>query len=137
MKLCDLKIGDVIYRINEKNNSFSRTKIHKVIDGEDWFRYSSNVRTYELSEVVLCGIIKKDVQGELPSDLTYEKDNEYYVKNAKDEIYELEEFSINIEETDAFFRSSYYLNKEYAMRVLNKMNEKAREIDLNGTVGEH
>lgn len=137
MKLCDLKIGDVIYRINEKNNSLARKKIHKVIDGVDWFRYNLNVREYELTEVVLCGVIMKDAQGELPSDLTYEKENEYYVKNSKGSIYELEEFSINIEETDKFFRSSYYLNKEYAMRILNKMNEKAREIDLNGTVGEH
>lgn len=136
MKLSDMKIGDVVYRVGEKNNGLSRTKIHKVIDGEDWFKYSSKVREYVLSEVILCGVIKKDLKGEFPSDISYEKDDVYYVKNSEDQIYELEEFSMDHDPNSSFYKSSYYFKIEDAENAISTLREKARAVDLNGTVGD-
>lgn len=60
----NLKVGDKFYKIKEKNEFFQRKKIHKKIDGEDWFRYDRPLREYEIHTYTVKGILRKNLEGE-------------------------------------------------------------------------
>jgi hypothetical protein len=58
-----LKVGDVFFSIDEDNNIIRRKKIHKVIDGQDWWRYDVHIRTYSIATHEVLGIVRSTLQG--------------------------------------------------------------------------
>lgn len=119
-----LSLGDKLYKVQEKNNVFSREKIRTVIDGEEWFRYSAPIREYQVIEYEVKGIIRKTLIGEIPMN-SFEFDyDEYFVcsETGVDEIFE--DFS-----NEPYLGPEWFSNKEEAIDNMNKLKEKAAELD--------
>lgn len=63
-----LKIGDVVYYVTEKNNFHVKKKIKTVIDGVEWFRYDRDHWEYNISELIYVGRVQVIIEGEVEND---------------------------------------------------------------------
>jgi len=118
-----LKIGDVFYEIHEHINTFKNRKEHRVIDGEDWFKYTMPIRTYTLSTLKVVGILRKELEGEWTdlekSDLYTQYYVEYDYKNSTQRI--TMDFYDNLD--------TYYFDKNEALARIEILDAAAREMD--------
>ena len=117
-----LKIGDVLYQVKENNLAFTRKKIHRVIDGEDWFKYDNPLREYKIEKITILGIIRKSLEGQYDSIIDYELEPEFFVEYSsptqtiKDDWYFSED-------------KKYFYTKEEAEVYKSQLEEQAREMD--------
>lgn len=64
-----MKLGDTVWFVEVKNTSFSRTKIRKVIDGEEWFKYSAPNPSVEVVEMSCAAITHAKTESVYPDDV--------------------------------------------------------------------
>lgn len=75
-----LKVGDVFFSIDEDNNFMRRKKIHKVIDGQDWFTYDVHISTYSIATHEVLGVVTSTLQGVSIDGDGWELLTKYHVK---------------------------------------------------------
>ena len=120
----NLKVGDKFYSVKERNAAFIRKKIHKEIDGEDWFKYDTPPRTYELETYDVLGILRKELEGKWEDE--FPEVTEYYVQY-KDEnsvsryVMDFAEYSMT--------EKHYFVDKDDALRYIETLEAEAREMD--------
>jgi hypothetical protein len=120
----NLRVGDVFYGIQERNTSFHRKKIHREIDGEDWFRYDRPLRTYELVTFKVLGIIRKELEG----DWKYGEDNdletEYFLESTNDT--HVQRYTSFLDEDAG---DDYFVDKSAALDYIKILEAQAKELD--------
>lgn len=121
----NLKIGDIFYSVKERNQAFARKKIHKEIDGEDWFKYDKPLRTYEIVHWEVLGILRKQLEGKWKYDPdSIDTLTEYYVRY-QDETHmgqtELN-FHANVEK--------YFVDLNEALVYKEQCEQQARFMDI-------
>jgi hypothetical protein len=111
----ELKFGDRIYIVDEKNNAFSKKKIKTVIDGIEWFRYDRDQWEYSISEIVYCGKVTHIEEGEV----RFEEDRitEYHFKHPDGQIYHEWEG----EDTDHL--DNWFYTREAAEKYIQNLRE--------------
>lgn len=125
LDVATLEFGDVFYGIKEINNALNRKKIHRIIDGEDWFKYDVEPATYKIVTYSVLGILTKHLEGEWEQHSDYELMTEIYVscdlpKSAPqrftmyvdDIVYGMNEYFVNKEDAQLYVDEKYELNKE-------------------------
>lgn len=118
-----LQVGDMFYSVKERNQFFHRNKIHKEIDGVDWFRYDRPLRTYKLTTHEVLGIIRKELDGEwLPGEMC-ELETIYNVRSSTEAHTRTEEF---------YFSGSgaYFVDKQKALEYMKMLEDQAKEMDM-------
>ena len=117
-----LEVGSVFYGVLEKNTTLTRNKIHKVIDGVDWFRYDDPPKTYLLTEYKVLGILHKSLDG--------------VWEDAEDTVTDF--FIEYIDEHNLVFRyvtdfmyaaEIFFIDKSQAMDYIKTMELKAKDLD--------
>lgn len=117
-----LKVGDVFYSVEERSTALHRKKIHQEINGEDWFKYDTPLRTYKIITWAVYGILRKELEGQWMDGLDLA--NEYCVRYI-DETHEgatVEDFIYN--------DRNYFVDKAEAVEYKEYMEAEARELDL-------
>lgn len=119
----NLKVGDTFYSIKSTNNAFRRKKIVKVIDGEEWFKYSDELRSYEIVPYTIKGILRKELEGEWPETESYALETVYSVLSDRGEY--------NFYSTDLEYESNreYFFTIEEAEVHKSYLEEQAKELD--------
>lgn len=120
----NLKVGDTFYSVKETNNAFRRKKIVRVIDGEEWFKYSEPLRTYEIVTYEVKGILRKELEGEWPDDELYALNTEYSVISG-DSDYSFYATDFEYESDSA----EYFSRLEEAEAYKAQQEEQAKELD--------
>lgn len=119
-----LKVGDVFYGIQERNQSFHRKKIHRVIDGEDWFRYDKPLNTYELVTFKVLGILRKELEGRWKYDEDTDLETEYFLESTNDtHVQRYTDF------LDANTGDDYFVDKQLALDYIKILEAQAKELD--------
>jgi hypothetical protein len=117
-----LKVDDVFYSVKERNQAFHRKKIHKEIDGEDWFKYDMPLRTYEIVTYTVLGILRKELEGQWKHDPGgYDLQTDFYVRYQ-------DETHVGTHEMD--FYGKYFLDKDEALVYKSELEVEARELDM-------
>ena len=121
-----LKVGDVFYTVEEHNQAFHRMKIHREIDGEDWFKYDKPLRTYEIVTWELLGILRKELEGEWKREMdgvSFSLMTEYYLRYTNS--------THTNTTTDDFYGDdeNYFLDINEALSLKAKLETQAREMD--------
>lgn len=120
----NLKVGDVFYGIQERNQSFHRKKIHQVIDGQDWFRYDKPLNTYELVTFKVLGILHKELEGKWKYDEDYDLKTEYFLESMN---------ATHVQRyTDSFDDDAgddYFVDKQAALDYIKILEAQAKELD--------
>lgn len=120
----NLKVGDVFYSVKERNQAFARKKIHRVIDGEDWFMYDRPLRTYELVTHKVLGILRKELEGQWKHDPgAYDLQTEFFV-SYQDETHVGAHVMNFYGDED-----KYFVDKDEALDYIKTLEEEAREMD--------
>lgn len=114
-----IEIGTKIYFVEEDNNAFKRKKISTVIDGVEWYRYDTPLRTHTLTEHTIVGRVLKTVEGQVPS--TEDHIDEYYL----DDGVAIDHRCIN--ESDSW--SGYFLNKQDALAWIEERKAESDRIE--------
>ena len=119
-----LKVGDVFYSVKERNHAFHRNKIHKEIDGEDWFRYDMPLRTYEIVTYTVLGILRKEIEGQWKHDPGgYDLQTEFFVRYQ-------DETHVGTHEMDFYGgERKYFLDKDEALVYKSELEAEAKELD--------
>lgn len=119
-----LKVGDVFYSVEESNMAFKRNKVHKVIDGEDWFKYDTPLRTYKIATWTVLGILRKTIEGQWEHDqYGINTANEYCVRY-------MDETHGVLSGEDFYSDRNYFVDKAEALVHKEHMEVQARELDL-------
>lgn len=121
-------LGDVFYSVKERNTAFHRKKIHRVIDGEDWFKYDKPVFSYEIVTYTVKGILSKKLEGDWMLGDEYELEKQFYIQSLDDT--HMKSF---ITEDESWFSMEYnkfFLDIEDALEYKKELEEKAKGIDL-------
>ena len=117
----NLKVGDKFYSVKERNAAFIRKKIHKEIDGEDWFKYDTPPRTYELETYDVLGILRKELEGKWDDE--FSEVTEYYVQNKNCRyVMDFAEYLMTEE--------NYFVDKDEALVYKSKLEAEARKLDM-------
>jgi len=118
-----LKIGDVLYQVKEDNLAFTRKKIHRVIDGEDWFKYDRPLREYRIGKITILGILRKSLEGQYDSIIDYELEPEFFVE------YSFSDSTVN--SGDWYFdkHKKYFNTKEEAEVYKSQLESRTKEMD--------
>lgn len=121
----NLKIGDKFYSVKERNQAFHRKKIHKEIDGEDWFKYDRPLRTYEIVTWEVLGILRKELEGQWKHDPGgYDLQTEFFVRYQN-------ETHVGTHEMDFYGdEDNYFLDMDKALVYKSKLEAEARELDM-------
>ena len=129
-----LKVGDVFYSVEERNMAFKRNKIHKVIDGEDWFKYDTPLRTYKIVTWTVLGILRKTIEGQWEKSMFDPPDRTEFFVSYEDES------GLKIgttwhqkgqQEMSSFdFGDCFFVDKAEALVHKEHMEVQARELDL-------
>jgi len=105
-------------------NTFQNRKEHRVIDGEDWFKYTKPICTYTISTSKVVGILRKELEGEWTDLETSDLYTQYYVeypyKNSTQRI----TMNFYLEDLD-----TYFFDKDEALARIEILDAAAREID--------
>jgi len=119
-----LKIGDVFYSVEERNTALHRKKIHQEIDGEDWFKYDTPLRTYQIVTWDVLGILRKELEGQWKNDPDgIDIANEYCVRY-------MDETHMGTTTEDFCNTKNYFVDKAEAVEYKEYMELKAKEMDL-------
>jgi hypothetical protein len=121
-KMDNMKLGQTIYRLEEKGHAFSRKKIHMEIDGQDWFRYSKEIRTYRIVSFEVVGILKKELEGEWNPDEVYELVTQYCIRNN-------EENTLQIWNSSDFLHNNFSFSKDDVEEKKAEAESAARDMD--------
>lgn len=105
-----LKVGDTFYSVYERLNFLEQRKIHRVIDGEDWFKYTIPSKTYELVTHRVLGILRKDLEGEWAPYESLQLNTEFYLLSTHcsstthktDDLLDGEKYFVDIDEAMAY-----------------------------------
>ncbi len=125
LDLVKFSVGDVFYGVKDSNNVFNRKKLHRVIDGEDWFKYEMPPMTYKVVTYEVLGILSKVLVGEWEYDSEYELRTELYVSS--DAVYpSILKYTMFTNEMES---DKYFLDKEEAMAYIETLYEKDKELD--------
>lgn len=119
----NLKVGDTFYSVRETNNAFHRKKIVKVIDGEEWFKYSEPLRSYEIVPYTIKGILRKELEGEWPETESYALETEYSV------LFGLGECNFYSTDLEYDSGSEYFYTIDEAEAHKAQLEEQAKELD--------
>ena len=117
-----LQVGDVFYSVKQSNQAFSRTKIHRVIDGEDWFKYDKPLRTYEIVTHTVLGIIRKHLEGDWSYGELVELETGFVIRSESETHSRASEFYF-VEDKE------YFLNEGDALVYKTELEAKAKEMD--------
>jgi hypothetical protein len=119
-----LKVGDLFYSVKERNTSFHRKKIHREIDGEDWFKYDMPLITYELVTYKVLGILRKELEGRWKHDPhEYDLQTEFFV-SYQDTTH------AGTHEMDFYYdRDKFFVDIDEAMVYLKLKELEAKELD--------
>ena len=117
-----LKVGDAFYSVSTTNNAFQNRKEHRIIDGEDWFKYTIPLRSYELVTSTVLGILTKTLEGEWND--AYELQTQYYIQ---DEVNK--RLYTRVESISEFDYKEYFATKDEALERIKVLETKAREMD--------
>lgn len=118
-----LKVGDVFYTVGERNNFFNRKKIHRVIDGEYWFKYEKPLRSYQIVTYTVIGIIRKELEGDWSAGDSCELDTSFLIRVEDESGTRTTEYYFNDD-------NEYFLNKEDAIKYKSELEAEAREADM-------
>jgi hypothetical protein len=120
-----LKVDDVFYSVKERNQAFHRKKIHKEIDGEDWFKYDMPLRTYEIVTYTVLGILRKELEGQWKHDPGgYDLQTDFFVRYQ-------DETHVGTHEMDFYGgETEYFLDKDEALVYKSELEVEARELDM-------
>jgi hypothetical protein len=121
-----LKLGDVLFRVVEKNGYLARKKIHRAIDGVDWFRYDRQIREYKIVTYKVIGFLQKTLHGEWLGDCGDDLKTEWYLSGSNGEK-ETWSYSDMINEN---IRQTFFHNVMLAENYMQHKNDMAREYDL-------
>jgi hypothetical protein len=118
-----LKIGDVFHQIHEHINTFQNRKEHRVIDGEDWFKYTKPIQTYTISTLKVIGILRKELEGEWNDLQESDLWTEYYIEyeHKKSTRRTTMRFDDNL--------NTYFFDKDEALARIKTLDAAAREMD--------
>jgi hypothetical protein len=119
------KVGDVFYGVTETNNSYFRKKIHREIDGEDWFKYDTPRVTYKIVTYAVLGTLTKHLEGQWDEHSDYDLLSEIFVRSESSED-DVKTYTMYINDMDS---KKYFLDKKEAMSYIEQMTEKVRELD--------
>lgn len=118
-----LKVGDVFYSVKERNTSFHRKKIHREIDGEDWFRYDRPIRTYEIVTYTVLGILRKELEGQWMDTGDYDLQTEFFVRYQ-------DETHVGTHEMDFYGgEDKYFVSIDEALVYKEHAEQEAKELD--------
>lgn len=123
-----ISVGDVFYCVKQKsNNAFKRTKIHTVIDGVDWFRYSEPLREYEIVTYTVLGYYKTVLYGQWDPNYPDWLGNGYYI-HLKTES--------GVEQYDAHYadwfdenKGDFFVDLSAAIAYKNTLEIESAEMD--------
>ena len=119
-----LKVGDVFYGIQERNQSFHRKKIHREIDGQDWFRYDKPINTYELVTFEVLGILCKELEGKWKYNEDSDLETEYFLESTN---------ATNVQRYTDFLDDEagddYFVDKDAALEYIKILEAQAKELD--------
>jgi len=118
-----LKVGDVFYTVGERNNFFNRKKIHREIDGEDWFKYEKPLRSYQIVTYTVLGIVRKELEGDWSGGDSYELDTSFLIRVENESGTYKTEYYFNDD-------NEYFLDKEDAIKYKSELEAEAREADM-------
>ena len=119
-----LKIGDVFYSVEERNTVSHRKKIHQEINGEDWFKYDTPLRTYQIVTFEVIGILRKELEGQWKNDPDgIDTATEFCVRY-------MDETHLGTTTEDFCNTKDYFVDKDEALVYKEYMEAKAREMDL-------
>lgn len=120
-----LKVGDVFYSVEERSTALHRKKIHQEINGEDWFKYDTPIRTYQIVTWTVLGILRKELEGKWEIN-AYDPPlrAEFFLS------YEHEDGLNNGQQENTFFGDHYFVDKAEAVEYKEYMELKAKEMDL-------
>jgi hypothetical protein len=119
-----LKIGDVFYQIHEHLNTFQNRKEHRVIDGEDWFKYTKPIRTYTISTSKVIGILRKELEGEWTDLEESALFTQYYVEYPYLNSTQRITMDFHSEDLD-----TYFFDKDETLARVEILDAAAREMD--------
>ena len=121
----NLKIGDTFYSVKERNQAFHRKKIHKEIDGEDWFKYDLPLRTYEIVTWEVLGILRKELEGKWKYDPDgVDLATEYFVRY-------MDETHVGTTVKDFYDgEDNYFVDMDEALVYKSKLEAEAKELDM-------
>jgi hypothetical protein len=111
----ELKFGDRIYIVDEKNNAFSKKKIKTVIDGIEWFRYDRDQWEYSISEIVYCGKVTYVEEGKVR--FSEDRLTEYHFLYPDGQIYDEKEPGYNDDFDD------WFTTREEAEKYIQNLRE--------------
>ena len=120
-----LQVGAVFYSVKERNQAFHRKKIHKEIDGEDWFKYDRPLRTYEVVTWEVLGILRKELEGKWDRDPDgVDLMTEYFVRYQ-------DETHVGTTVKDFYDgEDKYFVDMDEALVYKSELEEQARELDM-------
>ena len=122
-----LKIGDVFYSVEERNTVSHRKKIHQEINGEDWFKYDTPLRTYQIVTWDVLGILRKELEGQWKNDPDgIDTATEFCVRY-------MDETHLGTTTEDFCNTKNYFVDKADALLYKEYMEAEARELDLKET----
>lgn len=125
----DLKLGDVFYGVKERNTAFHRKKIHRVIDGEDWFKYDKPVFSYEIVKYTVKGILSKKLEGDWMKGDEYELEKQFFIQSLDDTHMR----NFTTEDESWFKYEKIFHHRSEAEMYIEILKNNAREIDLKTT----
>jgi hypothetical protein len=111
-----ISVGDIFYGVKDITNAFHRKKIHRIIDGEDWFKYDMPPTTYKLITYEVLGILSKRLVGEWEYDSEYELRTELYVRSDASPPYTMDANDLE--------SANYFLDKEEATVYIDSLYAK-------------
>lgn len=115
-----LKFGDKVYSVTPCLHAFHRQKITTVIDGVEWYRYDTPLRTYAIEEFTYVGRSESHVFGEvIPEDVDETK---HFVRN--DQLGEMA--YLHDRDVDD---SDWFASKEEAEQEISERIEDDKRID--------
>ena len=117
-------IKDWFYSVEETNNCLIRTKLHKNIDGVDWFTYSMPLRTYTVVKYQVLGTSKVIIDGD------WEVDRDYLESKAFISILKEGRQTSYVINNSWLENTVTYDSLEEAEVVVAIKNEEARQMDI-------
>jgi hypothetical protein len=117
-------LKEEFFLVEETNNCLRRTKIHKNIDGVDWFRYSMPLRTYTVVTYTVLGTSKVIIDGEWEVDGDY-LESKAYVSMLKEGV-----TAVGVIDDYWVMHTAIYDSLEAAEVVVAVKNEEARQMDM-------
>lgn len=119
-----LKVGDIFYAVEETNNALFRKKIHKVIDGENWFKYTAPLHSHYLKEYLILGIMQKSLIGVWDKNEFCQMEDDYYVQVTTPTG--VSSYVTPLDTTDG---AKFFLDKNEALEYIKTLEAKSLEID--------